>query len=99
MAAVAAVAVAVGGCGGGSGPSGPVRSATDARHATQPTPQSIPAPVIRTPQPQVLSQSKTPIVCTVYESGYATQVIFASESYDVRAECKEWTRGQPTENR
>lgn len=37
------------------------------------------------------------MVCTVYESGYATQVIFASQSFDVRAECRAWTRDRPTE--
>jgi hypothetical protein len=96
-AAMAAVTVGVAGCGGGSGPSGPVGTSTDAARQTQPAPDTVPAPVINTPQPPVLNQSRTPIVCTVYESGYATQVIFASESYDVRAECKAWTRGRPSE--
>jgi hypothetical protein len=32
------------------------------------------------------------MVCTVYEPGYAMQVIFASETFDVRPECRAWTR-------
>ena len=37
------------------------------------------------------------MVCTVYESRYATQVIFASETFDVRAECRAWTRNRADE--
>jgi hypothetical protein len=39
--------------------------------------------------------SNGPTTCTVYESGYATQVIFESESFDVRAECRAWTHNNP----
>ena len=34
------------------------------------------------------------MMCTVYESGFATQVIFASRTFDVRAECRAWTRNR-----
>jgi hypothetical protein len=34
------------------------------------------------------------MVCTVYEATFATQVIFVSQTFDVRAECRAWTRGR-----
>ena len=89
--------VAVAGCGGGGERAGTRHCAVDAQ-VTPATPKTVSAPVITTPHPATLTErSNTPIVCTVYESGFATQVIFASESYDVRAECRAWTRGRPSE--
>lgn len=37
------------------------------------------------------ASSNGPTTCTVYESGYATQVVFQSNGYEVRAECRAWT--------
>ncbi|HTX32798.1 MAG TPA: hypothetical protein VMD09_15550 [Solirubrobacteraceae bacterium] len=36
-----------------------------------------------------------PTSCTVYESGFATQVVFDSESLNVTGECQAWTSRQP----
>lgn len=36
-----------------------------------------------------------PTTCTVYEAGYATQVVFDSESLDVSPECQAWSSRQP----
>ncbi|HLY47767.1 MAG TPA: hypothetical protein VKR21_01090 [Solirubrobacteraceae bacterium] len=36
-----------------------------------------------------------PTTCTVYESGFGTQVIFDSESLNVSAECQAWINRQP----
>jgi len=38
--------------------------------------------------------SGAPMTCTAYESNCATQVIFVSETFDVRAECRAWTRNR-----
>jgi hypothetical protein len=47
--------------------------------------------------PTLPSATSKPMVCTVYEAGYSTQVIFASETFDVRAECQAWTRNRSDE--
>ncbi len=36
-----------------------------------------------------------PTTCTVYESGFATQVVFGSQSLNVTGECQAWTSRQP----
>lgn len=36
-----------------------------------------------------------PTTCTVYESGFATQVVFDSQSLNVSGECQAWTSRQP----
>jgi hypothetical protein len=36
-----------------------------------------------------------PTSCTVYESGYATQVVFDSQSLNVTGECQAWTSREP----
>lgn len=36
-----------------------------------------------------------PTTCTVYESGFGTQVVFDSESLNVTGECEAWTSRQP----
>jgi hypothetical protein len=36
-----------------------------------------------------------PTTCTVYEPGYATQVVFDSQSLNVTGECQAWTSRQP----
>ena len=37
------------------------------------------------------ASSNGPTTCTVYEPGYATQVIFDSQSLNVSGECQAWT--------
>jgi hypothetical protein len=93
VSALAAVTLAVAGCGGGSshGPAHP-RPA-----ASAPAPPHA-APVHLAPSEITLPASATgPTTCTVYEAGYATQVIFESPDLDVRAECRAWTRFSPEE--
>lgn len=48
------------------------------------------------PAPNVIlpASSEGPTTCTVYETGYATQVIFDSQSVNVTAECAAWTSQQ-----
>jgi hypothetical protein len=41
------------------------------------------------------TSSNGPTTCTVYESGYATQVVFESKGFEVRAECGAWTHNNP----
>jgi len=41
------------------------------------------------------TSSNGPTTCTVYESGYATQVVFGSKGLEVRAECGAWTHNTP----
>lgn len=36
-----------------------------------------------------------PTTCTVYEPGFATQVVFDSQSLNVTGECQAWTSRQP----
>lgn len=36
-----------------------------------------------------------PTSCTVYESGYAAQVVFDSQSLNVTGECQAWTSREP----
>ncbi|MBV8431132.1 MAG: hypothetical protein JO244_08225 [Solirubrobacterales bacterium] len=36
-----------------------------------------------------------PTTCTVYESGFATEVVFDSQSLNVTGECQAWTSRQP----
>src|SRR5262249_28167492 len=43
------------------------------------------------------ASAKGPTTCTVYEAGYATQVIFESPDLDVRGECRAWTQYSPDE--
>jgi hypothetical protein len=40
------------------------------------------------------ASSSGPTTCTVYESGYATQLIFGSESLNVSPECAAWSSQQ-----
>jgi hypothetical protein len=43
------------------------------------------------------ASSNGPTTCTVYESGYATQVVFQSKGFEVQAECRAWTRNNADE--
>jgi hypothetical protein len=83
----AAVGGGVDGCGGGSKHS---RAAT--RAAAPPAPAAVPSNTTSLPL-----SANGPTACTVYESGYATQVVFASRTFDVRAECRTWTRSRSGE--
>ena len=84
---VAVLTAALAGCGGSSRPARAVRALPRSR---------LPSPRRRA-RPGLPGSSRRPMVCTVYESGYATQVIFASETFDVRAECRAWTRNRAGE--
>jgi hypothetical protein len=41
------------------------------------------------------ASSAGPTTCTVYEAGFATQVVFDSQSLNVSGECQAWTSRQP----
>jgi hypothetical protein len=61
------------------------------------TPASAPASVV---EPLALAlvlpaSAAGPTTCTVYEPGYATQVVFDSQSLNVTGECQAWTSRQP----
>jgi len=80
--ALAVVAAGCAGCGGSH------RRSIVGPRATRPS-----VPAISAPDPTALRDTSTgSMLCTVYESGYATQVIFASQSFDVRADCRAWTQ-------
>ena len=83
--AVAAAALA--GCGGSS------------HHVTtSASAELFAAPFTPPPDaPTLPSATSKPMVCTVYEAGYSNQVIFASDTFDVRAECQAWTRNRSDE--
>lgn len=60
-----------------------------------------PAPVMQhtAPSPTLAlalpASAGGPTTCTVYESGFATQVVFDSQSLNVSGECQAWTSRQP----
>jgi hypothetical protein len=86
--ALAAVAAVLAGCGGGGG----VKQA--APRPQGPGPSTIASGIV--PSAMILPASANgPTTCTVYESGFATQVVFESPELDVRAECLAWTRDRP----
>jgi hypothetical protein len=86
LALLTAATGALAGCGGSS------------RRSTSTTSHPALFDVRLSPPPQDAStlpgSSRAPMTCTVYESTYATQVIFVSETFDVRAECRAWTRNR-----
>jgi hypothetical protein len=60
-------------------------------------PGSLPS---RTTAPSTLAlvlpaSTAGPTTCTVYESGFGTQVIFESSSLNVSGECQAWTSREP----
>jgi hypothetical protein len=73
---------ACGGSGRGS-PAGPHAAVTRAVAAPS-------APAVILP-----ASSRGPTTCTVYESHYATQLIFDSQSLNVSAECAAWSSRAP----
>ena len=86
--ALAVVSAALVGCGGGSKPV--------TVNKQQPESSSAPAAVSSVASTLPLS-TNGPTVCTVYDAGYATQVVFASADFDVRGECQAWARNRAGE--
>jgi len=82
---LAAATGALAGCGGSS------RRSTTTAHPALFEVRVSPPPKGATRLP---GSSGAALTCTVYESTYATQVIFVSETFDVRAECRAWTRNR-----
>jgi hypothetical protein len=87
LGALAVAAALLAGCGGST------RKVTVTLPAASPSNTAMPSPRTITLPPS----SNGPTTCTVYESGYATQVIFESQAFDVRAECRAWTRSNAGE--
>jgi hypothetical protein len=76
--------IALAGCGG----------AHHAAATTPPprvTPHEVPSSSLALALP---ASSGGPTSCTVYESGFATQVVFGSQSLNVSGECQAWTSRQ-----
>ncbi len=79
------IAIGLAGCGG-------------AHHRARSAP---PAPFLAhvAPSPSLAlalpASAGGPTTCTVYESGFATQVVFDSQSLNVSGECQAWTSRQP----
>jgi hypothetical protein len=86
LALLAVAAGALAGCGGSSR-----RSTSTTSHPALFDVRVSPPPEDATRLP---GSSRAPMTCTVYESTYATQVIFVSETFDVRAECRAWSRNR-----
>jgi hypothetical protein len=86
VAVLAAGAVAVAGCGGGS-PRSRTSGQTTGQFAVRP-----PSVVTRA---GVSGSSSAATTCTVYEPGFATEVVFESQLVDVRGECEAWTTAKP----
>lgn len=84
---LAVLSAGVVGCGGGSKP-----ATLTTRAEGPPTAAAVPSNTTALPL-----SANGPTACTVYESGYATQVVFASQTFDVRAECRAWTRSRSGE--
>src|SRR2546423_6704580 len=80
--AITAAVAAFAGCGGSAG-----SSVSPPRAESVPTLSPSSPPVASLP-----TSAGGPTLCTVYEAGYATQVIFSSRDFDVRADCRAWTR-------
>jgi len=79
--AITAAIAAFAGCGGSAG-----SSASPPRAEPVPTVAPSSPPGARLP-----ATAGGPTSCTVYEAVYATQVIFSSRDFDVRADCRAWT--------
>jgi hypothetical protein len=111
--ALAGVTAALAGCGGSdatvTSPAASPSSTAASPSSTAASPSSTaasPSSTAASPSDAATSSSSAitlptssngPTTCTVYESGYATQVIFESRSFDVRAECRAWTRNNAGE--
>lgn len=81
-----ALAIGLAGCGGGA------RHALASRPAPRIGEHGGPTPSLALALP---ASTAGPTSCTVYESGFATQVVFDSESLNVSGECQAWTSGEP----
>jgi hypothetical protein len=77
----AAVATAAAGCSGSHGKSTTSPPATPASHGAAAASFGLVLP----------ASEEGPTTCTVYNSGYGTQVIFDSRSLNVSGECQAWT--------
>ena len=75
------LAIGVAACGGSG------------KHSTPATTRLPPRAKIAPSAPSVIlpASSSGPTTCTVYEAGYATQVIFDSQSLNVSPECAAWS--------
>jgi hypothetical protein len=78
------LAIGLVGCGGGHHSSGGKPTARVMEHVAPSSSLALTLPV----------SAEGPTTCTVYESGFATQVVFGSESLDVSGECQAWTSRQ-----
>jgi hypothetical protein len=84
---LAVASALVAGCGGSS-----------TRAPLAPPPGSPVSAVAVSPGEATLPVSvHGPTVCTVYDAVYATQLMFASRTLDVRSECQTWAQGRPGE--
>ncbi|MGE5617407.1 MAG: hypothetical protein ACM3UX_00570 [Candidatus Woesearchaeota archaeon] len=63
-----------------------------ARPAANLTAHDVPPPSLALVLP---ASADGPTTCTVYESGFAAQVVFDSQSLNVSGECQAWTSRQP----
>lgn len=81
-----AFAIGLAGCGGAHHHTAAIRSAPNV------TPHDVPAPSLALALP---ASAAGPTTCTVYESGFATQIVFDSQSLNVSGECQAWTSRQP----
>ena len=80
----ATIAASLTACGGSHRSAG----AGTSRHG-QPAAAVAPALALLLP-----ASTAGPTTCTVYEPGFATQVVFNSQSLNVSAECQAWTSRQ-----
>jgi hypothetical protein len=88
--ALAAVIAVLAGCGGGS-------ASHTAAHPRPPAPAPAVSIHVSPSSIRLPASVAGPTTCTVYETGFATQVIFESPDLDVREECRAWTRYSPDE--
>jgi hypothetical protein len=79
-----AFTIGLAGCGGG-------HHATATRPAPNFTRHAAPSPSLALALP---ASAAGPTTCTVYEAGFATQVVFDSQSLNVSGECQAWTSQQ-----
>jgi hypothetical protein len=81
----ATVAAAMAGCGGSH--RGPT--------TRSPGPSPPPAAPASSSGLVLPASAEGPTTCTVYDSGFGTQVIFGSRSLNVSGECQAWTSREP----
>jgi hypothetical protein len=79
------IAIGLAGCGGAHHRASSGRPARFPQHVA-------PSPSLALALP---ASAGGPTTCTVYESGFAAQVVFGSQSLNVSGECQAWTSRQP----